>query len=78
MIMTRALHLLTVSFAVLFCVSACSPAVEDGQSDLSAEVSSLVDAAARDLKNQDFDGAMEKALHALEISRNCEGGVSFG
>lgn len=76
--MTRILHLLTVSFVALLCVSACRPAVEDGQSDLSAEVSSLVDDAARDLKNQDFDGAMEKALHALEISRNCEGGYHLG
>lgn len=78
MIMTRILHLLTVSFVALLCVSACRPAVEGGQSDLSAEVSSLVDDAARDLKNQDFDGAMEKALHALEISRNCEGGYPLG
>jgi len=76
--MTRILHLLTVSFVALLCVSACRPAVEGGQSDLSAEVSSLVDDAARDLKNQDFDGAMEKALHALEISRTCEGGYPLG
>ena len=76
--MTRILHLLTVSFVALLCVSACRPAVEGGQSDLSTEVSSLVDDAARDLKNQDFDGAMGKALHALEISRNCEGGYPLG
>lgn len=78
MIMARALHLLTFSFAMLLGVAACRSSVEDRQSELSAEVSSLVDDASRDLKNQDFDAAMGKALHALEISRTFEGGYPLG
>ena len=68
--MTRTLHLLTVSFALLFCVSACRSAGNDAAcSALAEEVTSLVEGAGQDVSNQDFEEAMEKALHALEISR---------
>lgn len=68
--MTRTLHLLTVSFALLFCVSACRSAGNDAAcSALAEEVTSLVEGAGQDVSNQDFEAAMEKALHALEISR---------
>lgn len=69
MIMTRILHLLTVSFALLFCVSACRSAGNDAAcSALAEEVTRLVEGAGQDVSNQDFEAAMEKALHALEIS----------
>ena len=68
--MTRTLHFLTVSFALLFCVSACRSAGNDTESSaLAEEVTSLVEGAGQDVNNQDFEAAMEKALHALEISR---------
>ena len=68
--MTRTLHLLTVSFALLFCVSACRSAGNVAAcSALAEEVTSLVEGAGQDVSNQDFEAAMEKALHALEISR---------
>lgn len=68
--MTRILHFLTVSFALLFCVSACRSAGNDTESSaLAEEVTSLVEGAGQDVSNQDFEAAMEKALHALEISR---------
>ena len=68
--MTRILHFLTVSFALLFCVSACRSAGNDAESSaLAEEVTSLVEGAGQDVSNQDFEAAMEKALHALEISR---------
>ena len=77
MIMTRALHLLTVSFTLLFCVSACRYADNDtSRSALAEEVTRLVDGAGQDVSNQDFEAAMEKALHALEISRS--GGYPLG
>ena len=72
--MARTLRLLTVSFVLFFCAAACRSTVEDsGQSDLSAEVSSLVREATCDVSNQDFEAAMEKALRALEISRTGRG-----
>lgn len=72
--MARTLRLLTVSFVLFFCAAACRSTVEDsGQSDLSAEVSSLVREATSDVSNQDFEAAMEKALRALEISRTGSG-----
>lgn len=68
--MTRILHFLTVSFALLFCVSACRSAGNDAESSaLAEEVTRLVEGAGQDVSNQDFEAAMEKALHALEISR---------
>lgn len=77
MIMTRALHLLTLFLTIMLCFISCSSAGEDsGQSDLSAEVSSLVEEAMRDVGNQDFEAAMEKALRALDVSR--KEGYSLG
>lgn len=74
MIMAKTLHLLTVSFVILLYMAGCSyEGNNSGQSDMSAEVSSLVGEATRDLGNQDFDAAMEKALRALEISRTSKG-----
>ena len=68
--MTRTLHFLTVTFALLFCVSACRSTGNDAASSaLAEEVTSLVEGAGQDVSNQDFEAAMEKALHALEISR---------
>lgn len=73
--MAKTLHLLTVSFVILLYVAGCRYEGKNSvQPDLSAEVSSLIGEATRDLSNQDFDAAMEKALHALEISRT---GKSF-
>ena len=73
MIMARILHLLTVSFVLLFCVSGCRSAGNDiACSALAEEVTCLVEGAGQDLSNQDFEAAMEKALHALEISRTGE------
>ena len=72
--MAKTLHLLTVSFVILLYMAGCSyEGNNSGQSDISAEVSSLVGEATRDLGNQDFDAAMEKALRALEISRTSKG-----
>lgn len=69
MIMARILHLLTVSFVLLFCVSGCRSAGNDiACSALAEEVTCLVEGAGQDVSNQDFEAAMEKALHALEIS----------
>lgn len=74
MIMSRALHLLTVSFVLLFCVSACRSAGNDAaRSALAEEVTSLVEGAGQDVSNQNFEAAMEKALRALEISRSGNG-----
>ena len=71
--MTRTLHLLTVSFALLFCVSACRSTGNDTESSaLAEEVTRLVEGAGQDVSNQDFEAAMKKALHALEISRTGE------
>lgn len=73
MIMARILHLLTVSFVLLFCVSGCRSAGNDiACSALAEEVTCLVEGAGQDVSNQDFEAAMEKALHALEISRTGE------
>ena len=71
MIMARVLHLLTYSLVMLLNVAACSYAVEDYKSELSEEVSALISEAAHDLKNQDFESAMESALRALDTSRTC-------
>lgn len=77
--MAKVLHLLTAIFVLLLCVTGCRSARDNSeQSVLSAEVSSLVGEAMRDVGNQDFDTAMEKALHALEICRTCEGGYPLG
>ena len=77
MIMTRVLHVLTVFISMLLCIPACSSAGEDAaRSVLAAEVASIVDSAAIDLKNQDFEAAMEKALRALDVSR--KEGYSLG
>ena len=77
--MTRTLRLLTVSLVFFFCVQACRSTGEDSdKSDLYEEVSFLVREATRDVGNQDFDAAMEKALRALEISRTSGGGGSSG
>lgn len=46
------------------------------RSVLAAEVTSLIDSASIDLKNQDFEAAMEKALRALDVSR--KEGYSLG
>ena len=71
--MARILHLLTVSFVLLFCVSGCRSAGNDiACSALAEEVTCLVEGAGQDVSNQDFEAAMEKALHALEISRTGE------
>ena len=69
--MARVLHLLTYSLVMLLNVAACSSAVEDCKSELSEEVSALISDAAHDLKNQDFESAMESALRALDTSRTC-------
>ena len=77
MIMTRIFHILTLSFTILFCAVACRSAGEDAaRSALAAEVTSIVDSASNDLKNQDFEAAMEKALRALDVSR--KEGYSLG
>ena len=77
MIMTRVFHILTLSLAILFCAVACRSAGEDAaRSVLAAEVTSLIDSASNDLKNQDFEAAMEKALRALDVSR--KEGYSLG
>ena len=70
MIMTRIFRVLTLSIALLLCVGACRSSEEDAaRSVLAAEVTSLIDSASNDLKNQDFEAAMEKALRALDVSR---------
>ncbi len=67
--MTRTLHLISVSFAMLLCVAACRSTGNDAASSaLAEEVNCLVEGAGQDVSNQDFEAAMEKALHALEIS----------
>ena len=77
MIMTSVFHILTLSFTILFCAVACRSAGEDAaRSVLAAEVTSLIDSASNDLKNQDFEAAMEKALRALDVSR--KEGYSLG
>ena len=77
--MARTLRLLTVSLVFLFCVQACRSTGEDSdKSDLYVEVYFLVREATRDVGNQDFDAAMEKALRALEISRTSGGGYPLG
>lgn len=77
MIMTRIFRVLTYSIALLLCVGACRSSEEDAaRSVLAAEVTSLIDSASNDLKNQDFEAAMEKALRALDISR--KEGYSLG
>ena len=75
--MTKVFHILTLSFTILFCAVACRYAGEDAaRSVLAAEVTSLIDSASNDLKNQDFEAAMEKALRALDVSR--KEGYSLG
>ena len=75
--MTRIFRVLTLSIALLLCVGACRSSEEDAaRSVLAAEVTSLIDSASNDLKNQDFEAAMEKALRALDISR--KEGYSLG
>ena len=75
--MTRIFRVLTLSIALLLCVGACRSSEEDAaRSVLAAEVTSLIDSASNDLKNQDFEAAMEKALRALEVSR--KEGYSLG
>ena len=77
MIMTKVFHILTLSFTILFCAVACRSAGEDAaRSVLAAEVTSLIDSVSNDLKNQDFEAAMEKALRALDVSR--KEGYSLG
>ena len=77
MIMTKVIHILTLSFIILFCAVACRSAGEDAaRTVLAAEVASIVDSASIDLKNQDFEAAMEKALRALDVSR--KEGYSLG
>ena len=77
MIMTRIFRVLTLSIALLLCVGACRSSEEDAaRSVLAAEVTSLIDSASNDLKNQDFEAAMEKALRALDVSR--KEGYSLG
>ena len=75
--MTRIFRVLTLSIALLLCVGACRYSEEDAvRSALAAEVTSIVDSASNDLKNQDFEAAMEKALRALDVSR--KEGYSLG
>ncbi len=77
MIMSKVFHILTLSFTILFCAVACRSAGEDAaRSVLAAEVTSLIDSVSNDLKNQDFEAAMEKALRALDVSR--KEGYSLG
>lgn len=77
MIMTKVFHILTLSFTILFCAVACRSAGENAaRSVLAAEVTSIIDSASNDLKNQDFEAAMEKALRALDVSR--KEGYSLG
>ena len=77
MIMTRIFRFLTLSISMLLCVGACRSSEEDAaRSVLAAEVTSLIDSASNDLKNQDFEAAMEKALRALDVSR--KEGYSLG
>lgn len=78
MIMTRVLHVLTVFISMLLCIPACSSAEEDAaRSALAAEVATLIEEADQELDDQNFEKAMEKALHALEISR-LGGGYPLG
>ena len=75
--MTRIFRVLTLSIALLLCVGACRSSEEDAaRSVLAAEVTSIIDSASNDLKNQDFEAAMEKALRALDVSR--KEGYSLG
>ena len=75
--MTRIFRVPTLSIALLLCVGACRSSEEDAaRSVLAAEVTSLIDSASNDLKNQDFEAAMEKALRALDVSR--KEGYSLG
>ncbi len=75
--MSKVFHILTLSFTILFCAVACRSAGEDAaRSVLAAEVTSLIDSVSNDLKNQDFEAAMEKALRALDVSR--KEGYSLG
>ena len=75
--MTRIFRFLTLSISMLLCVGACRSSEEDAaRSVLAAEVTSLIDSASNDLKNQDFEAAMEKALRALDVSR--KEGYSLG
>ena len=78
MIMTKVFHILTLSFTILFSAVACRSAGggDAARSVLAAEVTSLIDSASIDLKNQDFEAAMEKALRALDVSR--KEGYSLG
>ena len=77
MIMIKVFHILTLSFTILFFAVACRSAGEDAaRSVLAAEVTSLIDSASNDLKNQDFEAAMYKALRALDVSR--KEGYSLG
>ena len=74
MIMTRIFRVLTLSIALLLCVGACRSSEEDAaRSALAAETASLIKEAEKNLGEQNFEGAMENALHALEISRLGEG-----
>ena len=78
MIMTRVFRILTLSLAILFCAVACRSAGEDAaRSALAAEVATLIEEAGQELDDQNFEKAMEKALHALEISR-LGGGYPLG
>ena len=75
--MTRIFRFLTLSISMLLCVGACRSSEEDAaRSVLAAEVTSIIDSASNDLKNQDFEAAMEKALRALDVSR--KEGYSLG
>ena len=76
--MTRIFRILTLSLAILFCAVACRSAGEDAaRSALAAEVATLIEEAGQELDDQNFEKAMEKALHALEISR-LGGGYPLG
>ena len=61
---TRFLLILAL-FAGLF---ACHPTSKSDAPDVSSQATSLIEASNKDLASQNFDGAMEKALQALELS----------
>ena len=67
--MSRIFHF-TLCFAVILSLTACRGGADiSSHSDPPPEVTSLIDNAAGEVGGQRFDSAMEKALSALELSR---------
>lgn len=67
--MTRGFHI-TIFIIILSVLTACGSAdVEVRQDEPSAEITALIKETMREVSSQHFDAAMEKALAALEKSR---------